>query len=769
MPALLDAGRVEAYLTRLGSPEVRHDAGGLATLQSAHLRAVPFHNLGLLANDGRPYTLQALEVVVDEAIAGVGGNCDRTTPPFATLLQSVGFDAHLVAATVRAPGDHFVCVVHIDGRRYLCDVGNGHPYLRPWELDGPRQTQSFNGWHFEFDPRAVGGPTLSRRLDDGAVRTVYVVDPAPRAYGDFAPMVNAHYSQAGFGPFLDGLRAVSIGADAVLTLRDAEYARHTRFGRFVRRVHGRDAVAGLLVRRFGLRPDLVHAALDVVARRRPDLLGDEPRWMTLGRGGIAPSASLSAPLDAPRREAVPDVLVSLATVGRTEAVERLLASLAVEVEKSGYPGRVGVLVVENHDHAARSPRIPPGLPVHRVPLRALADELERSAQTGLVPRVDELPAPIGVAREAQLHALRRHLDQPVAGLPHPTDHPTVVWMVDDDVAFEQLGLEGESRRRTHLLYRVARYWSTLPVHSVVLGTYTGDPPVPGLDCLAGQLHDLDANARRMLAQGPTASWRPPAAPRDVFDAYYDLTESAPPPDDAVWPYAPDRRDETVRHVALGLLRDLPRLLDGQQLTRPLMWDGEEKAPRASLRRGGNALFLDFDALFRWPTPVFLSADGVATRRADTLWAALARVDAPDAVVEATLPLLHGREGQSMVAERVAASTCASKSAAQVRGVVLARAVAAGRDVAEELPAREARVGRHRQRLLEGLSRLTDTLGRLSEWNDRAIEDALAGARAALAALTAVVEASDPTPGDAAELERFLARLPDAVAAWRGLW
>ncbi|MCB9537206.1 MAG: hypothetical protein H6704_13215 [Myxococcales bacterium] len=380
-----------------------------------------------------------------------------------------------------------------------------------------------------------------------------------------------------------------------------------------------------------------------------------------------------------------------------------------------------------------------------------------------------LPAPIGVAREAQIHALRKHLDQPVPGLPHPSDHPMVVWMVDDDVAFEQLGPDGETRRRTHLLYRVARYWSTLPAHSVVLGTYTGDPPVPGLDCLEGQLHDLDANARRMLAQGPEAPWVPPATPRDVFDAYYDLTESAPPPDDAVWPYAPDQRGEAVGRVALGLLRDVPRLLDGQQLTRPLVWDGGEQAPRASLRRGGNALFLDIDALFRWPTPVFSSADGVATRRADTLWAALARAEAPGAVVEATLPLLHGREGQSMVPGAFSASTSASKSAAQVRGVVLARAVAAGREVAEELPAREARVRRHRQRLLEALSALIHTLGRFSAWDDGAIDEALVGAREALATLTTVVETSDPTPGDAAELQGFLARLPEAVAAWRGLW
>lgn len=120
---------------------------------------------------------------------------------------------------------------------------------------------------FRFDPRAPAGPTLTRDLGDGRIKTAYVADPTPRAYDDFAPMVRSHYTQAGFGPFLSGLRAVSIQPDAVLTLRDAEYARDTRFGRSVRRVLGRDAVTALLVERFGLPERLVDEAV-AVARRR---------------------------------------------------------------------------------------------------------------------------------------------------------------------------------------------------------------------------------------------------------------------------------------------------------------------------------------------------------------------------------------------------------------------------------------------------------------------------------------------------------------------
>jgi N-hydroxyarylamine O-acetyltransferase len=763
----LDNHRVDAYLARLGSPSVHHDREGLAVLQAAHLRAVPFHNLLLLVNDGQPYQLQALDEVIDEAIAGVGGNCDRTTPPFTALLQSVGFDAQLVAATVREPGDHFACMVRADGGRFLCDVGNGHPYMVPWSLDGGPQEQSFNGWRFVFDPNAPAGPTLLRDLGGGQMKTVYVVDPTPRHYGDFAPMVNAHYSRAGFGPFLNGLRSVSIGAEAVLTLRDAEYARYTRHGRSVRRVHGREAIRGLLETRFKLQPELVDRALSVLARRRPDLLGEEPRWMALGRG----TASRTPEVEPPSREAVPDILISTATVGRQASVARLLRSIEADRVESRYPGRVGVLLVENHDGPPTVLPNTPALAVQRVPIHKLSEGLRLSVEAGVVPTSPDLPVPIGVAREAQLHALHAHLQAPVGDLPHPAEHATVVWMVDDDVEFRQLGRDGVASRATNLLYRAARLWATLPQHSVALGTFTGDPPVPGLDSLGGQLHDLAANAARLVHRGPSARWAPPKQPVDVFDAYYDLTEAPPPPADAVWPYAPEREGQAARDVALALLRDLPRLLDGQQLTRRLRWGGEDAPPRPSLRRGGNTLFLDLDALFRWPTPVLATADGVVTRRADSMWAALAQAEDPAAVVEVTLPVLHVREGQSNGGARESreAADQATHSAAQVRGVVLTRALADGREVVDELPAREARVRVQREALRSLIGELRGAVDGFAEWGDVEIDRALSEARDVLRVLDDRAARGAPRPGRAEDLDEFLRGLPDAVAAWRRLW
>ena len=58
---------------------------------------------------------------------------------------------------------------------------------------------------------------------------------------------------------------------------------------------------------------------------------------------------------------------------------------------------------------------------------------------------------------------------------------------------------------------------------------------------------------------------------------------------------------------------------------------------------------------------------------------------------------------------------------------------------------------------------------LTEWADPAIDVALPGGLGVLATLDQLAEAGEPLPGDAAELDAFLARLPAAVRAWRGAW
>jgi hypothetical protein len=159
-----------------------------------------------------------------------------------------------------------------------------------------------------------------------------------------------------------------------------------------------------------------------------------------------------------------------------------------------------------------------------------------------------------------------------------------------------------------------------------------------------------------------------------------------------------------------------------------------------------------------------------TRRADSIWAALATTEDPHAVVEMTLPLLHERRGQGSAGpETSSARYLGLQTTEQVRGVVLARALTEGRSVATELPARERRVVAQRGSLRCGIAELQEAILRLQSWDDEEVDSAVMAAMPVLAGLRQMVEAGTPQPGDADELDRFLARLPEASRAWREAW
>ena len=774
----LSSARLDAYLEQLCVDAPSLDSAGLARLQTAHLQRVPFHNLTLLAGRGAPRPLPPIEQVVDGAIQGLGGTCDLTNPPFQALLASLGFDAHLAAATVGQPGDHFVTTVNIDGERFVSDVGNGHPYLRPWSLDQPPQEQSFMGWTFRFDPQGEGGPTLSRLHSSGAVTRVYTLDPTPQPYAAFAGIVTSHYSERGFGPFLGALRAVRILPEGITTLRDTLYRRDSRHGAFSRKLVGREAIEAALTEALQLPERLVQPALDSLSEQRPELFA-EPRWSSLGRA--PPRAPGPGPSAEPGE--VPNVLISVATVRGGPPLKRLFESLLREQRESQYPGEVGVLVVDNSAAPEARGAVfdaiaagrAAGLEIVSRDIGDAHDALSRAAELGLLPGSLARPLPIGAAREAQVALLREHLSHPLAGLPHPDQGPMAVWMVDEDLSFAQRSEEGVIARHTNLLWRVARYSSELPQHSVILGSFTGAPPVPGLDCLEGQLHDLIETVSKLTSASPLAKWAPPATPLVGRDPYYDLSEAAHEEEQAPVLFRP-ATESTTFEAALCLLRALPRLLDGEHLTRPLTLGNEEAAPAPSLRRGGNTLYLDLDALFRWPTPCFATPWGGTTRRSDTLWATLAQLEAPGAVVEALLPLHHDRVGQGQPKTQLGQRRVETLD--QAWGVAAARALGRGEPAAKWAHQRQALVQQQRTRLLSKLGTFGLALGALARWAPVPLDPALAEASEALALLEAQVREDLDLLTEALcapkrclclPLEQAVQALPSAVSLWRAQW
>lgn len=237
LPVLTDPQR-DTLLTRLGlsvhlAPST--DTAGLATLVRAWLLAMPFHNLDLLAASlGTRRSLDQDEALA-RCLSGLGGPCHVQSLGFAALLSACGFEVALCAATIGHPDDHLLVRVTLGREIWLCDVGNGQPYLTPFPLNTVQDIHHL-GWHIRTEP-CPGGLRLWRSSPDlPGGKLVYVASPAPRRWSDFANVITQHHAHPGFGPFMTGLRAVRLGTHRMDTLRDDRWTSFGPDGHTVRTV-----------------------------------------------------------------------------------------------------------------------------------------------------------------------------------------------------------------------------------------------------------------------------------------------------------------------------------------------------------------------------------------------------------------------------------------------------------------------------------------------------------------------------------------------------
>ncbi len=181
---------VDGYLARIGvtaCPKI--DRNGLATLQAAHLIAVPFENLDVHA--GRDVSCDAERAVAKVVERRRGGWCFELNGAFAVLLEHLGFTVRRLAATVLLGEptpipDHLTLVVTVD-RPYLVDVGfgSGTP-RRPLPLDDPGPHHGGSGlYRFTTD----GGQRVleRRRRRDGTWERCFRFDDAPVTLADLEP------------------------------------------------------------------------------------------------------------------------------------------------------------------------------------------------------------------------------------------------------------------------------------------------------------------------------------------------------------------------------------------------------------------------------------------------------------------------------------------------------------------------------------------------------------------------------------------------------
>ncbi|MBO6936184.1 MAG: arylamine N-acetyltransferase [Deltaproteobacteria bacterium] len=125
-------GELDAYLNRIGyAGERAPSVEVLGALMDAHVRAIPFENLDVLA--GRSISLEPDDLMEKLVHRHRGGYCFEHHGLFERVLDAIGFEVEPLAARVRIkrardeipPRTHVCLAVQLGQERWLVDVGVG--------------------------------------------------------------------------------------------------------------------------------------------------------------------------------------------------------------------------------------------------------------------------------------------------------------------------------------------------------------------------------------------------------------------------------------------------------------------------------------------------------------------------------------------------------------------------------------------------------------------------------------------------------------------
>jgi N-hydroxyarylamine O-acetyltransferase len=121
---------IKNYLSRIGlDQDIKNNLAGLTQLQQNHVTQVPFENLDIL--QAIPLSLDPNELYKKIVVRRRGGVCYELNGLFHVLLRRLNFDVCMCAATVNLNGSwfiegtHLTNIVHLNGEKYLVDVGFG--------------------------------------------------------------------------------------------------------------------------------------------------------------------------------------------------------------------------------------------------------------------------------------------------------------------------------------------------------------------------------------------------------------------------------------------------------------------------------------------------------------------------------------------------------------------------------------------------------------------------------------------------------------------
>ena len=234
----------------------------------------------------------------------------------------------------------------------------------------------------------------------------------------------------------------------------------------------------------------------------------------------------------------------------------------------------------------------------------------------------------------------------------------IVWIVDDDLRLDPLVADdnGHLQRQAQPVLpalRELQAWRDSGRADVVIGRCTGDPPVPFAATVRTQMVDLVATLMWLAGQSPDALLPDRAAENAALrqgrrDYYYDLSRRETDRLETPFWMTPEEPGERVGAVFARLACRAERILAGEQLFRPLVFEAGVNPLECGtgLQRGGNTFVLDLEALRLAPNPSAM-VNGRPTRRSDMMWALLQERHFGRKVVTIPLALHQDRSGTTV--------------------------------------------------------------------------------------------------------------------------
>lgn len=343
------------------------------------------------------------------------------------------------------------------------------------------------------------------------------------------------------------------------------------------------------------------------------------------------------------------VVIAVVVTGRVAEFGRLLESL----DPVASDPNVHMVVLDN------SARDDDGVTAHT------SSAARRTAGMRVTSRASRPGIPLHTARQ-ELSAAVARAAASLAGTP-------IVWMVDDDLTFEEVDIEdGVLVVRSVAAARIAAARALYRTDiDILVSGFTGDPPVRPEAVLASQLIDLRTALRFAVEKEPSAAWTPASPYIRVRDDYYDHAESAD------WhrpvtpvPWLPRQGfGRTVADQLHSLLEEACSIPRGCTPFRPLLACGESEPVRVRRAdRGGNTIFRGIGPLLAHPYPAF-PIGGRFSRRSDMVGLNVLLRRGAVVTAAGNLTLRHNRTLQPPVTEDI------EPWLAEFGGVLLSRATA----------------------------------------------------------------------------------------------